>query len=208
MDAGFIFVEPNVRGSDGYGKNWLASDDGPNRLKVITDIEDASIELKKRFTVGGKVPKIGIMVGSYGGYSTLYGMTGFAVAYDAGAAIVGMSNLVTFLNNTAPYRRHLRISEYGDPEKDHDALVQLSPITHIDKVKGPLLIIQGVNDPRVPASEAEQIVKTVRGNGGDVWFLQFPDEGHGFKKKANADYFRAATMLFWQQHLLGEPAAP
>lgn len=201
VDAGFVFVEPNVRGSDGYGKKWLASDDGPNRLKVVTDIEDASIELKRRFAVDGKVPKIGIMGGSYGGYSTLYGMTRFAGAYDAGAAIVGMSNLITFLNNTAPYRRHLRTSEYGDPEKDRDALVELSPITHINKVKGPLLIIQGVNDPRVPAGEAIQIYNVLQSKGLPSELILFADEGHGAAKRDNRAIQLAQCLRFFEKYL-------
>lgn len=201
VDAGFIFVEPNVRGSDGYGKKWLASDDGPNRLKVVTDIEDASIELKKRFTMNGQVPKIGIMGGSYGGYSTLYGMTRFAGAYEAGVAIVGMSNLITFLNNTAPYRRHLRISEYGDPVKDHDALVELSPVTHIGKVKGPLLIIQGVNDPRVPAGEAIQIYDVLQSKGLASELTLFADEGHGAAKRDNRAIQLGQALRFFEKHL-------
>src|SRR6201999_3968351 len=95
--------------------------------------------IRSKWADGGKAPKIGVLGGSYGGYSTLVAMTMFAGAYDAGAANVGMSNLVTFLMNTAPYRRILRISEYGDPEKDHDALVKLSPITYLDRITAPLL---------------------------------------------------------------------
>src|SRR4029078_738613 len=121
---------------------WLHSDDGPKRLGVITDIEDCDHYVRKAFAKGGEVPKVGICGGSYGGYSTLVGMTMFAGAYDAGVAVVGMSNLVTFLKNTAPYRRQWRISEYGDPDKDLDALVKLSPITYLSNVKAPLLIIQ------------------------------------------------------------------
>ena len=144
VDAGFIFVEPNVRGSDGYGKAWLHADDGPKRLDVITDIEDAGKALRTRFTRNGKAPKVGIVGGSYGGYSALIGMTMFAGTYDAGVSIVGISNLQTFLQNTAPYRRKLRASEYGDPEKDAEALKKLSPVTYIDRVKSPLLMIQGL----------------------------------------------------------------
>lgn len=201
VDAGFVFVEPNVRGSDGYGKTWLGADDGPKRLKVITDIEDASAALKKKYAVGGHAPKIGITGGSYGGYSTLYGMTKFAGAYDAGAAIVGMSNLITFLNNTAPYRRHLRISEYGDPVKDREALVELSPITHIGKVKAPLMIIQGLNDPRVPAGEAVQIhdVLTKRGLASEL--IIFADEGHGSAKRDNRAATLAHLLRFFEKQL-------
>ena len=159
VDAGFVVVEPNVRGSDGYGKTWFHADDGPRRLDIITDIEDASRFIRKEWAVNGVSPKVAIVGGSYGGYSALMGMTMFAGAYDAGVDIVGISNLLTFLENTAPYRRALRVNEYGDPEKDRDALVKLSPVTYIDRVKAPLLIIQGANDPRVPAGEAIQIAR-------------------------------------------------
>jgi dipeptidyl aminopeptidase/acylaminoacyl peptidase len=201
VDAGFVFIEPNVRGSDGYGKAWLASDDGPKRLKVITDIEDAAIYAKKTFAANGKAPKIGVMGGSYGGYSTLYAMTAFAGAYDAGVANVGMSNLISFLNNTAPYRRHLRISEYGDPVKDREALIQLSPVTHIDKTKGPLLIIQGVNDPRVPAGEAIQIYNHLQAKGLSSELILFADEGHGSAKRENIAITLAHTLRFFEKHL-------
>src|SRR5690606_13787615 len=137
-------------------------------------------------------------------------MTRYNDRLRAGVDIVGISNFVTFLENTQDYRRDLRRVEYGD-ERDpsmHAFLEKISPTTNARNISIPLFVAQGANDPRVPASEAAQIVRTVRGNGGDVWFLQFSDEGHGFRKKANADYFRAATMLFWRQHLLGEPGAP
>jgi dipeptidyl aminopeptidase/acylaminoacyl peptidase len=125
VEAGFVFVEPNVRGSDGYVKSWFHADDGPKRLNVITDIEDCSTYIRKAWAVNGQAPKIGIFGGSYGGYSSLIGMTMFAGAYDAGVDIVGISNLLTFLNNTAPYRRALRVNEYGDPEKDKESLIKL-----------------------------------------------------------------------------------
>ena len=118
VDAGFTFVMPNVRGSAGYGKAWLHADDGPKRLEVITDIEDAAKYIRASWGKDGKPPKIGVTGGSYGGYSMLMAMTYFAGAYDAGVEQVGISNLITFLANTAPYRRSLRISEYGDPVKD------------------------------------------------------------------------------------------
>src|SRR5205807_10330763 len=126
------------------------------RLDVITDIEDAAKWAREKFAAGGRAPKVGIFGGSYGGYSVLMGMTLFAGAYDAGVDIVGISDLRTFLANTAPYRRVLRISEYGDPDKDADALAKLSPMTYIDRAKAPLLIVQGASDPRVPAGEPVQ----------------------------------------------------
>lgn len=200
-DAGFVFVEPNVRGSDGYGKAWLAADDGPKRLNVITDIEDAALELRKKLSIEGHAPKIGVMGGSYGGYSTLYAMTRFAGAFDAGAANVGMSNLLTFLNNTAPYRRQLRISEYGDPVKDQAALIQLSPMTYIDQVKAPLMVMQGLNDPRVPVGEALQIHDRLEKKGIPVELLIYADEGHGARKRNNRASQLAQILRFFQKHL-------
>src|SRR5204862_3339618 len=118
VDAGVVPVTPNVRGRAGYGKAWLHADDGPQRLQVIADIEDCARFIRSHWAANGRAPRIGITGGSYGGYSTLVGMTMFAGAYDAGVAVVGMSNLATFLEHTAPYRRALRITEYGDPGRD------------------------------------------------------------------------------------------
>lgn len=203
VQEGFIYVKPNVRGSDGYGKKWLASDDGPKRLNVITDIEDASRFIRTQWAYNGQAPKVGITGGSYGGYSTLVGMTMFAGAFDAGAAIVGMSNLLTFLQNTAPYRRALRISEYGDPDRDAEALRKLSPVTYIDKISGPLLIIQGVNDPRVPVGEAVQIYEKTQERGLDSRLVLFADEGHGVAKRENVALKTGYVLEFFNQHLKG-----
>jgi len=202
VDAGFVHVSPNVRGSDGYGKAWLHADDGPKRLGVIADIEDCARFIRTHWGEGGRPPAIGITGGSYGGYATLVGMTMFAGAYDAGVAVVGMSNLTTFLNNTAAYRRALRITEYGDPEKDADALRRLSPLTYIDRVKGPLLIIQGANDPRVPVSEALQMKTALDGRRAEAGLILFPDEGHGSQKRDNRVQEVGHTLQFLSQHLI------
>ncbi|WP_437899724.1 S9 family peptidase [Sorangium sp. So ce124] len=203
VDAGFVFVEPNVRGSDGYGKTWLHADDGAKRLDVITDIEDAAKFVKASFGHEGRPPRVGIFGGSYGGYSALIGMTMFAGAYDAGAAVVGMSNLVTFLQNTAPYRRILRISEYGDPEKDRDALLKLSPITYLDRVKAPLLIVQGASDPRVPAGESVQIQQALEARKIPSELILFADEGHGAQKRDNQVLQYGHLVRFFRAHLGG-----
>jgi dipeptidyl aminopeptidase/acylaminoacyl peptidase len=202
VDAGFIHVTPNVRGSDGYGKTWLHSDNGPKRLDVITDIEDCARFLRANWGANGQAPKIGITGASYGGYAALVGMTMFAGAYDAGVSSVGMSNLATFLNNTAAYRRHLRITEYGDPDKDRDALRRLSPITYIDRVKAPLLIIQGANDPRVPVSEALQMQTALDRRRVGSQLILFGDEGHGSAKRDNRVLEAGHTLRFFLEHLL------
>jgi len=202
VDEGFIFVEPNVRGSDGYGKTWIDMDNGPKRENVITDIEDASIWIKKNWkNEKGISPQIGIMGWSYGGYSTLLAMTRFAGAYSAGVGLVGMSNLVSFLNNTAPYRRILRITEYGDPVKDKDALMKLSPITYVDRIRDPLMIIQGANDPRVPVGEALQIHETLMQKKLNSQLIIFADEGHGSSKKENQILEIGHTIEFFKKHL-------
>ncbi|CAN5724920.1 S9 family peptidase [soil metagenome] len=201
VDAGFVYVQPNVRGSTGYGKAWLHSDDGPKRLAVVTDIEDCAKYIRASWGKDGRAPKIGIMGGSYGGYSTLMGMTYFAGAYDAGVENVGISNLSTFLMNTAPYRRILRISEYGDPVKDKEALVQLSPITHVAKIKAPLMLIQGVNDPRVPVGEAIQIYRELERRKIPGGLMLFADEGHGAAKRGNIVMTIGHTIAFFEKHL-------
>jgi dipeptidyl aminopeptidase/acylaminoacyl peptidase len=197
VDAGFVFVEPNVRGSEGYGKAWLHADDGPKRLDVITDIEDCARFVRASWGS----PRIGVFGGSYGGYSTLTGMTMFAGAYDAGASVVGIANLVTFLENTAPYRRALRVTEYGDPNKDRDVLAKLSPITYVDRVKAPVLISQGANDPRVPVGEAIQIHEALEAKKIESRLIVFADEGHGTQKRDNRVLELGHVLQFFQKHL-------
>jgi dipeptidyl aminopeptidase/acylaminoacyl peptidase len=202
VDSGFIVVEPNVRGSDGYGKKWIDMDNGPLRENVITDIPDAANWIKANWkNKSGLSPKIGVMGWSYGGYATLMAMTRFAGSYDAGVALVGMSNLVTFLMNTAPYRRILRISEYGDPVKDVEALKKLSAVTYVDQVKSPLMIIQGANDPRVPVGEAIQMHELMQKKGLKSELIIFGNEGHGSAKKENQILEIGNTVEFFKKHL-------
>ena len=201
MEEGFILVRPNVRGSDGYGKSWLNADNGPKRLDIITDIEDVSRFIKKNWAVRGVEPKVGVMGASYGGYSTNVAMTLFAGAYDAGVSVVGMSHLVTFLENTGPYRRHLRITEYGDPVKDREALNKLSPMTYLDKIQDPVLVIHGATDPRVPVGEAIQIYNKMKSKGLEGELIVFPDEGHGIRKRKNRAVYIANILGFFKKHL-------
>lgn len=201
VDAGFVFVEPNVRGSDGFGKEWLHADNGPKRIEVITDIEDVSKYIKETWKKSGRSPKVGVTGYSYGGYATLMAMTKFSGAFDAGVALVGMSNLQTFLQNTAPYRRALRIMEYGDPEKDAEALKILSPITYLEQTTAPLLIIQGVSDPRVPVGEALQMIEALRGRGKAAELILFANEGHGSSSRENRVLEIGHTLRFFKEHL-------
>jgi dipeptidyl aminopeptidase/acylaminoacyl peptidase len=206
VDAGIVFAEPNVRGSDGYGKAWLGADDGPKRLDVISDIDDAGKWIRANWGRNGKAPKVGVEGGSYGGYSTLVAMTMFAGTYDVGAASVGISNLETFLRNTAPYRRILRISEYGDPDKDAEALRKLSPVTYLDRVKAPLLVVQGVNDPRVPAGEAIQLHDALEKRGISSPLILFADAGHGTTKRADQVLWVGHVLRFLEENLKGTKA--
>jgi dipeptidyl aminopeptidase/acylaminoacyl peptidase len=195
---------PNVRGSAGYGKTYLQLDNGLLRKDSVKDI-GALLDW-----IGGRpeldADRVGVMGGSYGGYMVLASMVDYPERIRAGIDVVGISDFGTFLKNTEDYRRDLRRAEYGDeriPEIKafHD---RIAPLNNAHRITSPLFVAQGYNDPRVPWTEAEQIVKAVRGNGGEVWYLMFKDEGHGFRKKGNSDYFGAAAMLFWQQHLLAE----
>ncbi len=144
------------------------------------------------------------MGGCYGGYMTLAAAVHYADRIRCAVDIVGISNFVTFLEHTEAYRQDLRRVEYGD-ERDpamRAKLQEISPLTHADKIKKPLFVIQGRNDPRVPASEAEQMVATLQKGGTPVWYLEGKDEGHGFSKKRNQDYQMYATILFMQTYLL------
>ena len=202
VQAGFVIAMPNVRGSSGFGKKWLHADNGRKRLKVITDIRAASTYIKKNWQFDGVVPKVGVMGGSYGGYSTLIAMSMFAGSYDAGVSIVGMSSLVTFLQNTADHRRYLRESEYGYLAKDMDVLKKLSPSTYIDQVRDPLLIIQGATDPRVPAWESIQFQQALEEKGLKSNLILYPDEGHGIRKRKNRTSQKGHTLNFFKKHLM------
>jgi dipeptidyl aminopeptidase/acylaminoacyl peptidase len=142
--------------------------------------------------------------GSYGGYMTLAVATHYNDRIRCGLDVVGISNFNTFLRNTESYRRDLRRVEYGD-ERDsamYHFLETISPLNNAHKITKPLFIVQGGNDPRVPRTEAEQMAARVRKNGSVVWYLEAKDEGHGFRKKTNADFQRLATVLFIQKFLL------
>jgi protease II len=201
VEEGFIFVRPNVRGSRGFGKTWLAADDGPKRLEVITDIADVALYIQKNWARDGVTPRVGVMGGSYGGYSTFMAMTKFAGIYQAGVASVGMSSLVTFLQNTADYRRALRESEYGSLEHDREALIALSPVTYLDRLRDPLLIIHGATDPRVPAGEAIMIMEQMEKRKISGELILFADEGHGIRRRPNQVMGLGHTLRFFNEHL-------
>jgi len=203
-ELGVAMLVPNVRGSAGYGKTYLALDNAAKREDSVKDIGALLDWIAKQPELDAS--RVAVQGGSYGGYMVLASLMHYSDRVRAGVDIVGISDFTTFLTNTESYRRDLRRAEYGDertPEMQQ-VFAQISPARHPQRIKSRLFVAQGKNDPRVPYTEAEQIVKAVRGNGQPVWYLLFNDEGHGFKKKANNDYYGAATILFWQQHLLGK----
>ncbi len=201
-ELGLAVLATNVRGSDGYGKTYLKLDNGYNRENSVRDIGafldwiETNPELNK--------DKVAVFGGSYGGYMVLASMTHYNDRLAAAVDVVGISNFVTFLENTKAYRRDVRRPEYGD-ERDPEMrafLESISPSNNAEKITKPLFIVQGFNDPRVPVTEAEQMRDVIRANGGDVWYMVAMDEGHGFRKKFNRDYYRNAVSLFWEHFLL------
>lgn len=201
-EMGVAVIYPNVRGSAGYGKSYLKLDNGMQREDSVKDIGALLDWIAQQPELDAK--RVAVIGGSYGGYMTLASMTTYNDRLRAGIDIVGISNFVTFLTNTSDYRRDLRRVEYGDEREPdmRDFLQRISPTNNIAKITKPMFIVQGANDPRVPASEAEQIVQSLRSQGGPAWYLLAKDEGHGFKKKSNRDYYNNAIVLFLQQHLL------
>jgi dipeptidyl aminopeptidase/acylaminoacyl peptidase len=205
-ELGIALVVPNVRGSAGYGKRFLTLDDGYLREDSVKDI---GAFLDWIGTDSGLDPaRVSVMGGSYGGYMTLASLVHFSDRLRCGVDVVGISNFVTFLTNTQEYRRDLRRVEYGD-ERDprmRAHLEKISPLNQVDRIRVPLMVVQGKNDPRVPLSEAEQMVKAVRAQGQTCAYLMAKDEGHGFAKKPNADFQFLSTIQFLQEHLLGREA--
>jgi dipeptidyl aminopeptidase/acylaminoacyl peptidase len=145
--------------------------------------------------------RVVVMGGSYGGYMTLASMTHYNDRLRGAIDIVGISNFVTFLESTAEYRRDLRRPEYGDERdpKMREFLQQISPLNNVDRISKPMRVVQGQNDPRVPVTESEQMVAKIRANGGEVWYLIGLNEGHGFAKRDNIDYYQWAVAMFLEK---------
>ena len=195
-DLGYAVVAPNVRGSSGYGKSYLALDNGTLREDAVKDMGALLVWLRLQNAFDAK--QVVVSGGSYGGYLALATLVNYSERLRGGVDVSGIADFVSFLTNTAPYRQNQRRAEYGD-ERDPDMrayLRRISPLTNAERISRPLLIVHGKNDPRVPLSEAEQIVNRVRSRGGDVWYLQASDEGHGFRKKQNRDaYYRTFAQF-------------
>jgi dipeptidyl aminopeptidase/acylaminoacyl peptidase len=198
--AGFNVLQPNVRGSSGYGRAYMSLDDVRLRMDSVRDLDASAAWLAE----AGVAPahRIGVIGGSYGGFMTLAAITFCADRKWAAAVdIVGIASFATFFARTAPWRRPLRAAEYGDPEKDADFLKSISPLNFIDRVEAPLMVIHGANDPRVPVQEAEQIVSTLRSRGREVEYLRYEDEGHGLAKAKNRADAWPKVVRFFEKHM-------
>jgi len=201
-ELGVAMIFPNVRGSSGYGKTFLALDNGMKREESVKDIGALLDWIAKQPDLDAS--KVMVTGGSYGGYMTLAVATNYNDRIKAALDVVGISHFTTFLKNTESYRRDLRRVEYGD-ERDPEMAAffeKIAPLNNASKITKPLFIVQGGNDPRVPRTEAVQMAEKVRKNGGVVWYLEAKDEGHGFAKKNNADFQRYATIQFIKSYLL------
>lgn len=200
-EKGIAVIAPNVRGSHGYGKTYVSLDNGYKREDSVKDIGALITWIKKQPQFNGK---IAVMGGSYGGYMTLASMTHFSKDLSCGVDNVGISNFVTFLENTNPNRQDLRRVEYGDERdpKMRAFMEKIAPANNAAKITKPLYVVQGYNDPRVPVTEAEQMVREIRQAGGQVWYCCASDEGHGFAKKNNRDYYWQSVVLFLERYLL------
>ncbi len=199
LHRGYAILEPNVRGSSGYGRTYLALDNVRKRMDSVKDLEAAARWLNARKDVDSK--KLVVFGGSYGGFMVLSALTTYPDLWAAGVSVVGIANFVTFLENTGVYRRALREPEYGTLEADRDFLVQISPLTHVNKIKAPLFLIQGANDPRVPKGEADQMAEAIRTQGGTVEYMLFDDEGHGLTKLKNRIAAYSAVAAFLDKHV-------
>lgn len=202
-EQGIAIFFPNVRGSTGYGKRFVSLDNGP--FKREDSVKDIGAFLTRLSTDPAlDAGRMAVTGGSYGGYMCYASAIAYPDSFRGALCNVAISNFVTFLENTQSYRRDLRRVEYGD-ERDpvqRAKLEEISPLRRIREIKAPLFIIQGANDPRVPKSEADQIVKAIRGQGGSAWYLVGENEGHGFSKKENQDYQFWSTLMFWDRTLL------
>ncbi len=203
-ELGVVMIFPNVRGSEGYGRTFLKLDNGLLREDSVQDIGALLDWIRTQPDLDAD--RVLITGGSYGGYMTLACATHYNDRIAASLDVVGISHFGTFLKNTESYRRDLRRVEYGD-ERDPEIAAffeRIAPLNNAGKISKPLFIVQGGNDPRVPLSESEQMVSRVKQNGSPVWYLMAKDEGHGFRKKTNADFQFYATVLFVKRFLLGE----
>ncbi|HEY7026581.1 MAG TPA: S9 family peptidase [Gemmatimonadales bacterium] len=203
-EQGIAVIYPNVRGSTGFGKTFVKLDNGLKRMDSVKDIGALLDWIAKQPELDAS--RVMVTGGSYGGFMTLAVATTYNDRIACSLDVVGISNFNTFLKNTESYRRDLRRVEYGD-ERDSTMAAffeATAPLNNARNITKPLFVVQGGNDPRVPHTEAEQMVARVKQNGSPVWYLMANDEGHGFRKKNNVDFQFYATVTFVRQFLLGE----
>lgn len=200
-ELGIAVIHPNVRGSAGYGKTYLKLDNAEKREDSVRDIGALLDWIAQRPELDAK--RVAVTGGSYGGYMVLASLARHGERLRAGIDIVGIANFITFLQNTSPYRQDLRRAEYGDERKPEMRAVfeKINPSASADQIRSALLVAHGVNDPRVPFSEAQQIADKVRNAGRVVWTVYANNEGHGFGKKDNRDYLTAIQVMFLKEHL-------
>ena len=203
-ELGYAVIQPNVRGSTGYGRSYTLLDNDRLREDSVRDIGALLVWIAAQPDLDPN--RVVVMGGSYGGYMVLASLIAYGDRLRGGINVVGISNFVTFLTATADYRRDRRRIEYGDERNPamRAFLQRISPLGRAHMIRRPLLVVQGLNDPRVPASESEQIVARLRAQGNEVWYLAASDEGHGFRKRPNRDFYlrTAATFL---ERLAAEP---
>jgi dipeptidyl aminopeptidase/acylaminoacyl peptidase len=201
-ELGAAVIAPNVRGSLGYGYEYLSLDNGYKREDAVKDIGALLDWIAEQPYLDQD--RVAVYGGSYGGYMVLASSVHYSDRLSAAVDVVGISNFVTFLENTQDYRRDLRRAEYGD-ERDPEMrafLQRISPLTKVDRISIPLLVVQGENDPRVPASEAVQIVKALRERAVPVWYMNALNEGHGYARKENRDVYQQAAVMFLHRYLI------
>jgi dipeptidyl aminopeptidase/acylaminoacyl peptidase len=195
-ELGFAVVAPNVRGSSGYGKTYLALDDGMLREDAVKDVGALLVWLSLQTAFDSK--HVVVSGESYGGYLSLAALVNFGERLRGGVDLAGIPDFVSYLTNTAPYAQDRRRAEYGD-ERDPDKrafLRRISPLTNAERISRPLLIVHGKNDAQVPLNEVDQIVYRLRNKGGEVWYLQAGDEGHSLRKKPDLDAYYTAFAQF------------
>jgi dipeptidyl aminopeptidase/acylaminoacyl peptidase len=205
-ELGFTVVAPNVRGSSGYGKAYLALDNGILRDDTVKDLGALIVWLGSQSSIDAK--HVVVAGESYGGYLALAALVNYSDRLIGGVDFSGIADFISYLTNTAAYRQNQRRAEYGD-ERDPDMrayLRRISPLTNADRISKPLLIVHGKNDPRVPIAQAEQIVNRLRSRGAEVWYLQVKDEGHAFGRKQDRDAYYRTFAQFLIQALHAPPA--
>ena len=207
-NLGAAVIQPNVRGSTGYGKTWVDLDNGFQREDAVRDIGALLDWIETQPDLDAS--RVALYGGSYGGYMVLASAVHYSDRLSAVIDNVGISNFVSFLENTQDYRRDRRRQEYGD-ERDPEMrahLERISPLNNVSRITVPMFIVQGQNDPRVPVTEATQMVEALRERGHPVWFMNALNEGHGYRKRENRDILQQAMAMFLREHLAGADNPP